>query len=99
MSVYLVIENGVETNAIEAEAQFASSIGAIPAPDGIGIGFTTTDNVNFTAPVPVDVAPVVDPLTALQQQVSDLQDKVATIQALPLIATDLQSAQAIKVSP
>lgn len=86
MSCYLIIENGVVVNAFEAEQAFASSVGAILALDGVGMGWTTADNINFVAPVEIQTTPVINPITALQQQVSDLQSQVAAIQALPAIA-------------
>jgi len=38
MTTYAINENGVVTNVIEADAEFAATIGAIPLPEGFGIG-------------------------------------------------------------
>lgn len=50
MARYAIIESGVVKNVIEAEADFATTIGAIPAQNA-GIGYTWDGSV-FTAPVP-----------------------------------------------
>ena len=48
---YAIIENGIVTNTIEAEADYAASIGAVPAANA-GIGWLYAGGV-FTAPAPV----------------------------------------------
>lgn len=56
MASYAVIEAGVVTNVIEADATFAESVGAVLAPSGVGIGHTHAGGV-FTAPEPVVIVP------------------------------------------
>lgn len=56
MPTYAIIQTGVVTNVIEADAEFAATIGAVPAPAGVGIGHTHADGV-FTAPAPVVSVP------------------------------------------
>lgn len=47
---YAIITNGIITNMIEADADYAASIGAVEA-DGAGIGYSYDGEV-FTAPEP-----------------------------------------------
>jgi hypothetical protein len=47
---YAIITNGIVTNMIEADADYAASIGAVEA-DGAGIGYSY-DGEAFTAPEP-----------------------------------------------
>ena len=47
---YAIITNGIITNMIEADADYAASIGAVAA-DGAGIGYSYDGEV-FTAPEP-----------------------------------------------
>lgn len=50
MARYLIIEGGVAVNCIEADSQFAKSIGAVPAGDA-GIGWLW-DGKAFAPPPP-----------------------------------------------
>ena len=54
----LLIQNGVVQNVICADSvaraqQFYPTFTCVEQPAGVGPGYTTTDNVTFTAPVPV----------------------------------------------
>lgn len=50
MANYAIIENGIVTNVIEAEADYAVTLGGIPIADG-GIGYSYSNGV-YTAPIP-----------------------------------------------
>ncbi|MDL2288259.1 hypothetical protein LJC32_02640 [Oscillospiraceae bacterium OttesenSCG-928-F05] len=52
---YAVIEEGICTNVIEADGAFAAEIGAVPLPEGYGIGDSCTDGVWKVAAVEIDV--------------------------------------------
>lgn len=56
MPAYAIIQDGVVTNVIEADAEFAATIGAVPAPTQVGIGHTYAGGV-FTTAEPVVVVP------------------------------------------
>lgn len=60
MARYAIIEAGIVTNVIEAEADFAASIGAIQS-DTAGIGWTYDDG-EFSPPVAPDPGPNLSPL-------------------------------------
>lgn len=64
MARYVIVENGVVTNAIEAEADFADEIGAI-ASDNAGIGWTY-EGGEFAPPEPDPVGPNLAPLAPWQ---------------------------------
>lgn len=53
---YAIVENGVVTNVIDADEEFAASIGAIPGNGAIGDLY---DGHIFTKPTPVVVVPQV----------------------------------------
>ena len=53
---YLIITDGIVTNIILADAEFAEQIGAIEAPDGVQIG-DQFDGENFTTPEPIIQVP------------------------------------------
>ena len=81
---YAKIENGVITNIIVADADFAAEHGLVEFPayvdnQAVGIGWKY-DGVSFTAPDPV-VTPVVTTPTK-EQLLTELQALTAKIQAL-----------------
>ena len=57
---YAIIESGVVTNAVLADADYAASQGWVELPDGAGIGWLY-DGANFTAPFspPIPVPSIV----------------------------------------
>jgi len=81
---YAVIENGLITNVVESEADFATENGWIEFPefiDGkpVGIGWTYENGV-FTAPAePTPVTPIVP---TKEQLLAELQALTAKINAL-----------------
>ena len=81
---YAKIENGVITNTIVADADFAAEHGLIEFPayigsKAVGIGWKY-DGTNFTEPDPV-VAPVVT-APSKEQLLAELQALTAKIQSL-----------------
>jgi hypothetical protein len=75
---YAIIENGVVTNVVVADAEYAQSQGWIECPDA-GPGWTYADGV-FTAPVVV--APEPAPAPTKEQLMAELAALTAKIQAL-----------------
>jgi hypothetical protein len=75
---YAIIENGLVTNVVLADAEFAAEQGWIICPDA-GPGWTYADGV-FTAPVVVAPEPV--PAPTKEQLMAQLAALSAQIQAL-----------------
>lgn len=53
---YAIVTNGIVTNTIEAEADYAASIGAMPAANA-GIGWLYADGVFTAPPAPAPMVP------------------------------------------
>jgi hypothetical protein len=78
---YAIIENGVATNVVVADAEIASANGWIACPDA-GPGWTYVDGI-FTAPVVVEpVAPTPAPAPTKEELLAQVQALTAQIQAL-----------------
>jgi hypothetical protein len=75
---YAIIENGLVTNVVVADAEIASANGWITCPDA-GPGWTYADGV-FTAPVVVE--PVVPAAPTKEELLAQLDALSAQIQAL-----------------
>jgi hypothetical protein len=75
---YAIIENGVVSNVVVADAEYAAQQGWITCPDA-GPGWTYADGV-FTAPVVVE--PVASPEPTKEQLLAELQALTAKINAL-----------------
>lgn len=68
---YGLVENGCCVNAIEAEAWYAESIGAIPLPAGYWIGDYYNGEWHHEKPM--------TETEILQAQVADLQNQILTM--------------------
>lgn len=85
---YAIIENDVVVNIAEASAEFASEMGWVELPDGAGIGWGYEGGA-FLPPVPVEVTPVLSPLSRRQLRLALLSigvtadDIEAYIAAIP----------------
>jgi hypothetical protein len=71
MKSYAIVESGKVVNVIEAETDFALSIGAIPLSGFAGIGWTVNGLGEFSAPIVIPTTPQESlipppPLTRLQ---------------------------------
>jgi hypothetical protein len=75
---YAIIENGLVTNVVVADAQIAAENGWIDCPNA-GPGWTYANNV-FTAPVVV--APTPTPTPTKEELLAQLNTLSAQIQAL-----------------
>ena len=75
---YAIVENGLVTNVVVADAEIASANGWIDCPDA-GPGWTYADGV-FTAPVVVEPTPA--PAPTKEQLLAELQALTAKINAL-----------------
>jgi len=75
---FAIIENGLVTNVVVADAEIASANGWIDCPDA-GPGWTYADGV-FTAPVVVEPTPA--PAPTKEQLLAELQALTAKINAL-----------------
>lgn len=76
---YAIIENGVVTNVVVAEADYAAANGWVECP-AAGPGWTY-DGTTFTAPAPIP-APEPAPAPTKEQLLAQLQALQAQIQAL-----------------
>lgn len=85
MARYAIIESGVVSNVIEAEAEFAESIGAIPAQNA-GIGYLW-DGSDFTSP-PEPKPPIPVAVTSLQ-----FMDRFTEEEQLAIVSATLASPQ------
>lgn len=68
---YGIVENGCCVNAIEAEAWYAESIGAIPLPAGYWIGDYYNGGWHHEKPPTID-----DRLATLETEVSDISTAI-----------------------
>ena len=75
---YAIIENGIVTNVVLADAEFAAENGWIECPDA-GPTWTYADGV-FTPPVTAE--PIAPPQPTKEQLLAQLQELTLKIQAL-----------------
>jgi len=75
---YAIIKNGIVTNVVLADAEFAAENGWIECPDA-GPTWTYADGI-FTAPV--EVEPIDPPQPTKEQLLAQLQELTLKIQAL-----------------
>lgn len=77
--VYAIVTNGMCTNIIEADTDFAVSIGAVELPTGYGIG-DGYDGQVWTKAEPVAEDPPVDRVAAMEGRVADLLGELTAVQ-------------------